>query len=76
MNSQQDEQDSVRCHSGYEYAQRPLSFTHKCKDHQVARLVREIRTPDGKQFRVETESGQVFELIYIESTGDWQISHG
>ncbi|MFN2144274.1 MAG: hypothetical protein ACK2T7_02925 [Anaerolineales bacterium] len=73
MSNQQDDRASVRCHSGYDYAQRPINFTHKGKEHQVARLVQEIRTPDGKQFLVETGSGQVFELIYAESTGEWQI---
>jgi len=67
------EQISVRCHSGYTYAQRPVSFTHASKDHQVERVVSENKIPGGAQFLVETESGQVFELTFSEVTGDWQI---
>ena len=64
---------TVRCHSGYTYAQRPVSFTHAGEEYRVERILMENRTPNGKLFLVETGSGQRFELIFFESTADWQI---
>ena len=73
VSGKQPDQDAVRCHSGYTYAQRPVSFTHDGKDYRVARVITEMKFPDGKQFLVETESGQIFKLTFSESSGDWLI---
>ena len=73
MSGQQTDQDTVRCHSGYTYAQRPVSFIYKGEEYRVKRILTENRTPDGKKFRVETELGLRFELNFSESTGGWQI---
>ena len=73
MSSQQDDRSSVRCHSGYTYAQRPISFTHEGEEYRVERILTENRIPNGKLFLVETGSGQHFELTFFESTSGWKI---
>ena len=73
MNDRSGAGDSVRCHSGYTYAQRPVSFTYQCKEHQVEQVIAENRVPEGKQFLVTDESGEVFELRYNEPDDTWQV---
>ena len=73
VSGKQPDQDAVRCHSGYTYAQRPVSFTLKGEERRVARVLIENKTPEGKQFLVETGSGQQFKLIFFESTSGWQV---
>ena len=48
MNDRPGTRNSVQCHSGYTYAQRPVSFTHNGKDYQVERVITEKRLPEGK----------------------------
>jgi hypothetical protein len=40
----------------------------------VAEILRQWKDPAGKGFRVRTVDGQEFELRYIESANEWQIS--
>lgn len=73
MNSHPGGGEIVRCHSGYTYAQRPMSFRHEGKEYQIERIIAEKRTPWGKSFLVAAESGGVFELSYDESGDAWQV---
>jgi hypothetical protein len=73
VNQPEPDQDSVRCHSGYTYAQRPVRFTYDCKDYVVKRIVMESNTPEGKRFLVSTEIGKYFVLTYLEALDSWQI---
>jgi hypothetical protein len=64
----------VECYSGYQYPQRPLAFHWQENRLEVERVIVDWRTEDGKQFRVRTQDGQLFDLFYRELYDEWQIS--
>jgi len=66
--------DPVECHSGYEYAQRPLALHWQGQRLEVAVIEAEWRIPGGKCFRVRCTDERVFELFYGELYGDWRIT--
>jgi hypothetical protein len=63
----------VECHSGYEYAERPVAFTWEGQPHQIEAIEAEWRIAGGKRFRVRTREGQTFELFYGELYDEWRI---
>lgn len=73
MNDHQAARDSVRCHSGYTYAQRPVSFTYDGRDYAVEKIIAESRLPEGRQFLVQTSDGKFFDLIYNQADDQWQV---
>jgi hypothetical protein len=40
---------------------------------EVAEVLSEWRTPEGKGFRVRAGDGRAFEITYVESLDEWQI---
>jgi len=66
-------QDTVTCHSEYDYAEKPVSLNWQGKRREISNILDAWRTPDGKGFRVETVDGQVFVLLYNQASDDWQI---
>lgn len=64
---------SVECHSGLEYAERPTALWWQGARLEVEAVEAEWRIPGGKQFRVRTTDGQVFELVYVASHDEWRI---
>ncbi len=66
----------VKCHSGYEYAQRPVAFSWEGERLDVEEIIASWRHPEGKCFRVQTDSEQVFELCYNENLDIWSIKAG
>jgi hypothetical protein len=66
----------VECYSGGEYAERPRAFTWQGERLEIAAILGRWRQPDGKRFRVETRRGQVFDLQYVETTGEWSVQEG
>ncbi len=65
--------DLVECHSGFAYAERPVAFWWEGQRLEVKNVMEAQRIPEGRRFRVTTESGQQFELLYNESQDEWQI---
>ena len=65
----------VECRSGHSYALRPTALTWQGKRLRVQEILSEWRTPLGKHFRLIAEDGQVFEVIFMEYSAEWQI-HG
>ena len=65
--------DPVECHSGYEYAERPIALHWQGERLEIASIEAEWRIPGGKRFRVRTSDGQRFELFYGELYDDWRI---
>ena len=63
----------VQCHSGYAYAQRPVAFFWEGTQYAIEAVQNEWRSPAGKHFRVLTKHGSCFELVYDQSSDDWQI---
>lgn len=65
--------DTVECHSGYEYAERPSAVWWEGQRLEVAEVEAQWRISGGKKFRVRTVTGQVFELLYVELYDEWRI---
>ena len=65
--------DIVEYHSGYVYAERPITISWLEKRWEVKEILSQCHTPEGKFFRVCTQNNQIFELLYKESEDIWQI---
>jgi len=63
----------VRCYSGVEYAEYPVSFEWQGVQLQIVEILARRRYPDGKSFRVRTGEGRIFELFYEEESQAWHI---
>lgn len=63
----------VECRSDTEYAERPLAFTWQEQRLEIQDILQSWRTPNGKRFRVLTADDQIFDLIFDETTAEWQI---
>jgi len=65
--------ESVECHSGYTYGERPVAFQWEGERLIVAEIEARWRLPRGPAFRVRTQDDRVFELFYNEPQGEWVI---
>jgi hypothetical protein len=65
--------ESVECHSGYTYGERPVALHWQGRRLNVQQIEARWRSPGGIGFRVRTEDGQVFELFYAGQPDEWQI---
>lgn len=65
--------DRVECYSGHTYAQEPRAVHWQGHRYPVAQVEQRWRTPTGPAFRVQTESGAIFELEYHELEDQWLI---
>ncbi len=63
----------VECHSGFEYAERPVAVWWQGRRLAVAAVEAEWRISGGKKFRVRTDDGQLFELLYVELYDEWRV---
>ncbi len=66
--------DLVECHSGYMYAERPVSLMWEGERLEITDIQARWRIPGGIRFRVSVEDGRVFELFYGELYDEWRIS--
>lgn len=66
--------DLVECHSGFEYAERPVAVHWEGQRLEIDAIQAQWRIPGGKCFRVHTQGGQVFELFYGELYDEWRIN--
>lgn len=64
----------VECHSGFEYAERPVAVHWQGQRLEIDRIQAQWRLPGGKCFRVHTPGDQVFELFYDELYDEWRIN--
>lgn len=65
--------DLVECHSGFEYAERPVALHWQGVRLVVADILNCRRTPSGKSFRIRTPDEQIFKLCYHELNDEWCI---
>jgi hypothetical protein len=65
--------EPVECHSGYEYAERPIAVWWKGERLEVEAVEAQWRISGGKKFRVRTHDGRVFELLYVELYDEWRV---
>jgi hypothetical protein len=63
----------VECHSGYDYADKPVALTYLDRRLEIVSILAQGRTPDEKWFRVRTGDGQLFRLSCATESGEWQI---
>ena len=63
----------VVCHSGYTYAQEPRSLIWQGQEYEVTKVEVRWRTPEGPAFRVRTQSGERFDLLYREAEDEWVL---
>jgi hypothetical protein len=66
--------DPVECHSGFDYAERPVAFYWDGQRIEVESILAEWRTPEHKGFRVQTADGSVFQLIYDQAMDTWEVA--
>ena len=66
--------ESVECHSGYTYGERPVAFQWEGARLEVDEVMTQWRSPEGRQFCVRTGDGRIFELVYREHSGKWLIT--
>ncbi|TLN20505.1 hypothetical protein FDZ74_05420 [bacterium] len=66
--------DLVECHSGYEYAERPIALHWQGQRLEIAAVEAEWRIPGGRCFRVRTTDERKFELFYGELYDEWRIN--
>lgn len=64
----------VECHSGFEYAERPVALRWEGQRVEIEQVEAEWRLPGGKRFRVHTRDGRAFELIYNELWDAWRVN--
>jgi hypothetical protein len=66
--------DLVECHSGYDYAEKPVAIHWAGERLEITSIVAQWRIPGGKCFRVQTRNEQTFELFYGELYDEWRIN--
>lgn len=64
----------VECHSGSEYAERPIALYWDGERLEIEAVEQQWRTPAEKWFRVRTPGGRVFELGYAVADDRWHVS--
>ncbi|MGB8214418.1 MAG: hypothetical protein WCE68_12750 [Anaerolineales bacterium] len=64
----------VECHSGFTYADRPVTLTWEGQRREILLILAQWRTPDERYFRVRTSDQKDFELSYCESVNEWRIT--
>ena len=62
---------SVKCYSGYLYAEEPRSFVWQESELVIKSVEKAWQEPDKRLFRVVTHDGRLFELCYNEATHRW-----
>lgn len=62
---------SVKCYSGYLYAEEPRSFVWQESELGVKSVKEAWQEPGKRLFRVVTQDGRLFELCYNEATDRW-----
>ena len=65
---------TVRCYSGYTYAERPQSFTWRGTEYEVTQVVREWLELGAKCFLVATGGNKLFQLCYNETEKQWSLT--
>ena len=64
---------TVHSHSGFRYAEKPVSFEWEGDEHKIKDIIAEWKTEYDLCFKVVTEGGFVFELNYNERLDEWQV---
>ncbi|MGA9397857.1 MAG: hypothetical protein WBV22_06310 [Anaerolineaceae bacterium] len=63
----------VHSHSGFRYAEKPISFQWEADEYKIKRIIAEWKTECGQNFTVITDKDRIFELNYDETIDQWQV---
>jgi hypothetical protein len=63
----------VHSHSGFRYADKPLSFFWDNNEYWVKQIISEWKTGSDLGFIVITKTDHAFELIYNGNADSWQV---
>jgi hypothetical protein len=63
----------VECHSGFDYAEYPVAFHWEGQRIKIETIIAEWRTPEQKIFRIQTEDGGIFKLVYDQTLDAWDV---
>ncbi len=63
----------VECHSGFDYAERPVAFHWGGQRFEVNTIIAEWRTPEHKTFRVQAVDSCIFLLVYDQVLDTWNV---
>lgn len=64
----------VECRSNFEYAERPTALVWEGQRLEIDKILEASLTPNGKNFRVHTTDGKIFELVYSHVYDEWCIN--
>ncbi len=67
-------ENRVECHSGYDFAERPIAIQWEGERFEIETIIAEWRTPENKGFRVQVADGCIFELVYAQEFDTWDIT--
>jgi hypothetical protein len=65
--------ETVLCRSDSTYAERPLALLWQGRRYEIIEILARWRTPQGRGFRVQTETGQGFVILFDEAKQTWEI---
>ena len=65
----------VKCYSGREYAERPVSFIMGDRTYSIETILKDWHEPGEKHFLVVAEDRNCYELCYNERNTEWFIRH-
>lgn len=68
------EDGTVECYSGHAYAQELRALVWQGQRQVVRAVQARWRSPAGPAFRVQTERGAVYDLLYDETAQRWTIT--
>ena len=64
----------VECYSGWKYGEHPTALLSEDTRYEIAKILKNWRTPHEIIFQVRTTDGKSFELVYDESCDQWRVS--
>jgi len=73
MGDEVSTENAVICYSGAFYAQHPVAFFAEGQRLEVSGVETEWASPSQRGFKVRTEDGRRFKLIYNETEDQWQV---
>jgi hypothetical protein len=66
--------ERVECHSGYQYAERPVALEWEGQRLEITEVETQWRSPSEHCFRVRVQDNRRFEICYGELNDEWRIN--
>ncbi|MFC1908559.1 hypothetical protein ACFLXD_01625 [Chloroflexota bacterium] len=65
---------TVKCYSGYTYAEEPQSFRWQGAEYQVKQIEKAWQEPGKRCFQVWAGGNKLFQLCYNETEQRWSVT--